>query len=329
MKKTIYLFAFLLMTASGVLAAEETGATASGGGIDWVQVIFAGSYLVAVFLLLPIVIYTNMKEDIFVPGDDNDDEIKPIEGLSEQERNSRTMEILARIEDQLTPYKDENGEELITITKASQARFMKKGLDYINKRLLPADQAINDRIKELVDVYEDRTARVFTGSNWVLGCAIGVGILVLLTAGFTSFIIIHVLGILFYYLSSRTTMYGLEKRMQYFGKGSGAIGRIMAALFIGNGVKYYVRHGGGPWERDWETEGQMALLSMVILFFAALILGFFAALLGVINFLMNYSRSFLLPFGSTDDWYARNFAIPAFAVPDVVEEEIPARTNMG
>lgn len=318
-KKSIFTLVFIF-TCMVSFAAEEPEKAASGGGIDWVQVIFAGSYLVAVFLLLPIVVYTNLKEGVFVPGEGDDEKIKPIQGLSEAERNERSREILEEIEQKLTPYENEEGEELITITKASQARFMKHGLDYINKRLAPADPVIIDRVHEFIEVYQDRAARVFTGSKWVLGCAVGVGVFVILVAGFTSFLIMHALGILFYYLSSRTTMYGLEKRMQYFGKGSGAISRIMSALFIGDGTKYYVRRGGGPWERDWETEGQMALISMVILFFAALILGFFAALLGVINFLMNYSRSYVLPFGSPDDWYERNFRAGQFT-GDVKQDE--------
>jgi hypothetical protein len=307
MKKKLQITLTIIFSGSLIFAADGTTTATSGGGIDWVQTIFAGSYIVAVFLLLPIVVYTNLKEGVFVPGEDDDEQIKPIQDLSEEERNERSREILEEIEQKLTPYETEEGEELITITKASQARFMKHGLDYINKRLAPTDPVIIDRVHEFIEVYQGRAARVFTGSKWVLGCAVGVGVFVILVAGFTSFLIIHALGILFYYLSSRTTMYGLEKRMQYFGKGSGAISRIMSALFIGDGTKYYVRRGGGPWERDWETEGQMALISMVILFFAALILGFFAALLGVLNFLMNYSRSYILPFGTLDDWFKNNF----------------------
>ncbi len=307
MKKKTYMTLLLAFTGMMLFAANEPETASSGGGIDWVQTIFAGSYIIAVFLLLPIVVYTNLKEGVSIPGEDDDEQIKPIEGLSDEERNQRALEILDEIDHRLTPYQDEDGEELITITKASQARFMKHGLDYINKRLQPGDPELLRRVDDCINIYQNRTRRVFTGSNWVLGCAIGVGVFVALVAGFTSFLIIHALGILFYYLSSRTTMYGLEKRMEYFGKVPKVFSGIMNSLFIGNGTKYYVRYGGGPWERDWETEGQMALFSMVILFFAALFLGFFAALLGVLNFLMNYSRSYILPFGTLDDWFKNNF----------------------
>ncbi|MFW5706271.1 MAG: hypothetical protein ACOCX8_04630, partial [Bacteroidota bacterium] len=122
-KKTIFTILFTL-AGSFAFAAGEPGTASSGGGIDWVQVIFAGSYLVAVFLLLPIVVYTNMKEGIFIPGEDDEEQIKQVEDLTEAERNDRAGEILEQIEQKLTPYRDKNGEELITITKASQARFM-------------------------------------------------------------------------------------------------------------------------------------------------------------------------------------------------------------
>ena len=305
MKKWIILSLLFVFVTIAAFAQEET--TKSSGGIDWVQVVFAGSYLLGVFLLLPLVVYTNLKEALFVPKEGVQEGIEPIEGLSVDERNERSAEILDKIGSRLTPYTDENGEELITITNGSQSKFMKKGLDYINMHLMPSDQELISRIQEFTEVYKNRTERVFTGSKWVIGCAIGVGVLILLTAGFTSFIIIHTLGVVFYLLSSRTTMYGIEKRMKYFGSGSGMIAGIMSALFIGNGVKYYKKHGGGSWQRDWETEGQMALVGLLILLFVAIILGFFAAFLGVINFFMNYSQSFILPFNKGGDWYEENF----------------------
>ena len=197
---------------------------------------------------------------------------------------------------------------MITITKGSQARFMKRGLDYINKHLLPTDLGIQERIDEFTKVYKERTKRVFTGSYWIIACSVGVGLLMLFTGGISTFIFIHFLGLLFYVLSSRTTMYGIEKRMNYFGGGTGLIAGIMTSLFLGNGVKHYVREGSGPWKRDWEAEGQMALFGLVILFVVAMFLGFLAALLGVFNFVINYSRSYLLPYKNEKTWYAEHFA---------------------
>jgi hypothetical protein len=120
--------------------------------------------------------------------------------------------------------------------------------------------------------------------------------------------IIHALGIAFYILSSRTPMYTLEKRRFKFANlGTGMIGGIMTALAMGDGTKYYVSTNGGPYQRDWETEGSMGLIGLVLLLVAALFLGFTAAFLGVINFIFNYSNSFLLPFNKPADWYAEKF----------------------
>lgn len=276
-------------------------------GVDWFEVIILVGYLGGVFVLLPIVIYTNRKEKLFVPNSNNQDQISIIEGLTEEQRNQKAQEILEQIETRLTSFKGEDGSDWITISKGSQAKFMKYGLDYINKKLNPTDQTLVERINEFSNVYNDRTRRAFTGSNWVIGCSAALALLFFFTGGISVFLFIHLLGLVFYFLSSRTTFYGIEKRMKYFGGGSGFIGGLMTGLFLGNGVKYYIKEGSGPWKRDWETEGQMALMGIVLLLIAAMILGFFAAFLGVINFVINYSTSFILPFKSEEKWYLENF----------------------
>ena len=138
------------------------------------------------------------------------------------------------------------------------------------------------------------------------------------SAGFSTFIVIHFLGLLFYVLSSRTTMYGIEKRMKTFKFVPGIVGGIMGGLFLGGGTKYYMKSGNGPWKRDWETEGQMAMVGLFLMAIAALILGFLAAVLGVVNFVFNYSTSFLLPIKSDEKWYDENFALEG---PKVVAAE--------
>jgi len=309
MKKQTLLSLFILfLTCAFAHASGNVDSTSQSKGIDWVEVIFAGGYLVGVFILLPIVIYTNLKEKLFVSGPVNENEIISMENLSEEEKNSRAETILIKIEEKLTAVTADDGTEMVTITKGSQARFMKRGLDYINKVLNPTDEDVIARVKEFTAVYNDRTQRAFTGSYWIIACSAGVGALMLYTAGFSTFIVIHFLGLLFYILSSRTTFYGIEKRMKIFGGGSGIIGGIMTGLFIGDGAKYYVKHGNGPWKRDWETEGNMAIIGLLIFIFVALILGFLAAFLGVLNFVINYSTSFILPFKNEVKWYEEKFA---------------------
>ncbi|MDY0348615.1 MAG: hypothetical protein RBR13_07270 [Tenuifilaceae bacterium] len=276
-------------------------------GVDWFEMIILVGYFGGVLVLLPIVIYINRKEKLFVPNSSNQNQISIIEDLTEEQRNQKAKEILEQIDTRLTSFKGDDGSDRITITKGSQAKFMKFGLDYINKKLSPTDQTLVERINEFSNVYNDRTKRAFTGSNWVIGCSVALAILFFFTGGISAFLFIHLLGLVFYFLSSRTTFYGIEKRMKYFGGGSGLIGGLMTGLFLGNGVKYYIKESSGSRKRDWETEGQMALMGIVLLLIAAMVLGFFTAFLGVINFVINYSNSLTLPFKTEEKWYDENF----------------------
>ena len=312
MRKQFILTAVLLLISCVTLFAQaDSSATTSGGGggIDWFELMIGTGYLLGVFVLLPIIIYTNLKERLFNTSSDKQEEIQPIEGLNEDEKNNRAALILESIEEKMTPFQSEDGEDMVTITSGKQAKFTKQGLDYINKKLVPTNPEVIERVNEFTAVYEDRTRRAFTGSKWVIASSAVVGILFLYMGGISTFIFVHFLGLLFYILSSRTTFYGIDKRMEYFGGGIGMIGAVMSGLFLGDGTKYYVKESGGSWKRDWETEGQMALIGLVLLFIAAMILGFFAAFLGVVNFVINYSTSFLLPLKSDEDWYEKNLAV--------------------
>lgn len=312
-KKQILLMIFLMLLMMTTFATNDTTATAAAqkasgsGGVDWFELILLIGYIGGVFVLLPIVVYTNFNEHIFSPGDEPD-KINIDPGLTLEERNSRSVEILERIEEKLTPVKGENDEDLITITKGSQAKFMKKGLDYIRKRLNPNEEQVLARVEEFEQVYHDRAARAFTGSYWIIACSTGVGLLTLFTAGINTFLIIHLLGLLFYILSSRTTVYGTEKRLRWIGGiNSGLVAGVFASLFAGMGTTFYKRYSDGS--REFDGESTMANMGIVIMFIfiIAVILGFFAVVLGVVNFILNYSTSFLLPFKKEEQWYKDNF----------------------
>lgn len=302
MKKMLIILILLLIFIS-LTAAEGEGEKAERQRINWFNVIFAGGYLLGVFILLPLVIYTNLKDKVCDP--EAKEQIQPLENLSEEERNARAAKILEAIEKKLTPYEDEDGNHMITITKSKQARFVRNGLNYIIKKLAPTDQEVIARVNEFKQVFDNRASRIFTGSNWIIFFGIGVGVLLLATGGFNAFIVIHALGVLFYILSSRTPLYAVEKRLKNFASGGGAMGKMYSALFLGPGKKYYIKRAGGSWERDWQTEGEMAIIGVAIMAIVALLLGFFAAAMGVINFVFNYANSLVIPFKKLDDWYER------------------------
>lgn len=303
-KKHFLTLAFVVFTA---LTAFAGGG--KSGGVDWFNLIITVGYLGGVFVFLPIVFYTNLNEKVTdVPSDAGLKE--NVQGITPEERNQKTAKILQTIENKLTTVNDEDGNEMITITNGSQARFMKKGLDYILIYLKPTDQSLIDIIENFRTLYQERTKRIFTGSKWVLGCAIGVGLIFLLAGGIYNFVIIHTLGTVFYFLSSRTPVYGLEKRLKWIGGiNSGIVASVFAGLFSSFNTKHYNVYSDGSKERDYESEMADGYFLIILTFVAAMILGFFAAVLGVINFLLNYSTSFILPIKKQEKWYEENFDI--------------------
>jgi hypothetical protein len=278
---------------------------------DWFSLIIALGYLLGVFILLPIVIYTNHHEKIFSAAD-NPEKMEVIQA-SVEERNQKAAQILEKIEAKMGRYtNEEDGEEYITITSGVQSRYTKFGLDYINQHLDPKDEGIKARVAELTEVYNKRTKRSFTGSKYIIGAAIGVVVLMGVidwTMLFSFFMLLHVAGLIFYYLSSRTPVYALEKRLKTFGsKRLGIAGGVLAGLFAGFGAKSYVSRNGGAWERDYETEGSNAMVLLLIIVFVALIIAFMVALFGIINFVINYSTSFILPNQNAQKWHVKNIA---------------------
>ncbi len=303
------LFSFItlmLLFSSSLFAVQDPATTNSGlsGGDIFEFVVIAG-YLIGVFVLLPWIIYTNTAEKLDLNETSVPSDIPPDPALSEMERNSRAARILDETTQKLTPFQ-EDGELLMTITKGSQARFVKKGIDYIREHLQPTDPDIMDRMNELVAVYQDRTQRLFTGSKWIIGCAIGMGILFVWTGGISTFVFIHALGIAFYILSSRTPLYILEKRMNLFGGGGAIVGAIFGAFFIGAAAKHYNVYSDGRKERDYSSEFTGGAVYSLFIAVAAMFLGFLVAALGVVNFLMNYMNNAVMP-TKTEAWYEKNF----------------------
>jgi hypothetical protein len=292
-------------TEETVQQTEQTETPKREKSIDWFSVIVAGSYMIGVLVLLPLVVYTNMNEKIKEPTGE------PPSSLDEDQRNEKAEELLDHVESKLTRYLNEEGTEMVTIDKGSQARLMKRTLDYINVYLAPTDPDVLDMVHENTLLYNQATERKYTGSNWVLGSAIGIVVLmgvIDFSMLFSTFILMHGLGIAFYFLSSRAPMYVINKRLNRFGGTKlGIIGTVMGGIFAGSATKYYVSHNGGAYERDWETEGNMAFATLFIVFVVAMLVAFLVAFFGVLNFFLNYSTTFLSPLDNEEKWYNRTF----------------------
>ena len=75
----------------------------------------------------------------------------------------------------------------------------------------------------------------------------------------------------------------------------------------GFSVKEYISINGGPWKRDYESEGSSAMVLIVVIIMVALFIGFLVAFFGILNFVINYSTSFINPFKKLDEWYVAKF----------------------
>lgn len=307
----------IVFGASYPLTGEETAGTPvqetvvekSEGGdssIDWFEMAVATGYLLGVFVLFPAVLFLNVKEGLYDP-EVSANAPEPLD-LELAEREERASVILDQIVSGWGDVETEEGGTVRTITTRKEALKTHAGLDYIRKYLVPVDESILERVKELEGVYEERTRRIFTGSNWVLGAAVLTAVLFYLTAGFKTFLLIHVLGIAFYYFSSKTPAYILERRLALLGSMPGMISGVMGGLAAGAATRHYVRENGGAWKRDWESEGQMGMMVILLVAVASLFLGFLAAFLGVLNFFLNYMGTFFYPWKSIEERYRSQFA---------------------
>ncbi len=109
-------------------------------------------------------------------------------------------------------------------------------------------------------------------------------------------------------MSSHTPLYLLEKRMKMLGNFGGVlVGSIVSGLFVGAGAKHYNVYSDGRKERDYSSELTGGAVYFLILAVIAMILGFLAAALGVVNFLMNYMNNALIP-TKLESWYEKEFA---------------------
>jgi hypothetical protein len=82
--------------------------------------------------------------------------------------------LAVEMENRLTDITEpEDDQQYYTITNGRQARFVKRGLDYINTRLTPNDEDVISQVAGFEELYKNRVERKYTGSNLLLGCALG------------------------------------------------------------------------------------------------------------------------------------------------------------
>jgi hypothetical protein len=259
-------------------------------------------------VLLPVVLYIMYNERLGVTVAAGES----VSAGDDGERNHRTGQVLDGIRGRLDIVTNDEGEELLQLNDASQAAYLRRGLQYIFNTLKPTDQAQVEYAGELAEYYNNRVARVFTGSFWLMAFAIGIVVVLFLIRGASflasGFFWLHVSGILFYVLSCRVNRFVHENRLKTTGGGPGLLSGIVGSLFMGDNTKHYVKSGDGPWRRDYGTENEKTIFGWVLLIVLALFLAFLVSFVGIVNFILNYARNLftLLPF-SNEVWYRKNF----------------------
>lgn len=304
----VLLIVFMMILSTVLLA--ESGASESKGKSRTVETIFytiVGICLLGgAFAGLPLIIYTNQAEKISFPGEG---EVCLISGLTEEERNERARLILSEIDDKLHQYDDEDGTQVVTINSGGQAKFTKRGLDYINRRLAPTADDVTGRVKDLAGLYAERTKRFFTGSKWIIisGALFCVLALVMKAWGMA---FVWILGLAFYSMASRMTIYGIEKMIEW--KGTVKIGcatAIFSVLWSGMNTTYYNVYKDGRKEMDLHSTIGSGFIYFALMMFVVMLLVMLMPIIGALNFVLNYWSSLLLPFGYDEDkWYQENFA---------------------
>jgi hypothetical protein len=302
----VFFTLFLFIFDTSILLAIDISDTASIAkkeelsGDQIFSYIIGYSYLIGVFIMLPWITYTNFYERLNII---NKEDFKNSNDISEQESNDIANRILIEINNKLTPIDNGN----LTITKGSQARFIKTSIDYIKSKLYITDETIINELNSIIELYQNRTKRLFSGSKWLIGAAVGILLLFAYMGAYTtSFFYIHLLGTIFYILSCRVPLYIVENRLGSF-KGN-FLGKLLGGFLLGAATtKMYNVYSDGSRSRDHGSELGFSGAALIIVLIVSFIIGFMIALMGIVNFALNYSSNAYLP-TKLDTWYERNFA---------------------
>jgi hypothetical protein len=263
------------------------------GFFDLLELLMVVGYTIGVFVLLPLVILTNIAERT-VPQAPVAEGITPGEEFTDDDTQARDM--MDQLADELPDAENEDGTTYKTITSGSQARKARNVLVEIGKNLHLTNTGVLEQFDALRELYQVRSRRVYTGSFWVLACAAAILVLFYYSGpgGIDAFMVIHLLGMIFYTLASRAPVYLLEKRSHRLSTG-GLMGAVIGGVLFSS-TRYYNVYSDGHKERNYEQEAGNTLFGFLLMAVFVIFCGFLIGVFGVISFIMNYSTSIQLPF---------------------------------
>ncbi|ASB48502.1 hypothetical protein [Alkalitalea saponilacus] len=274
------------------------------------MVVGAGLFIWLMAFGVLMIIYTHWNEKIR-PSSGN----RVLLDLPQHEHNIRAEIILSKIFARLAEIKDEDDEEnnFYTIVRGRDAKFIKRGLDYINTRLNIDDPDIVRQFNYMKNLYNEKLKRSFTGSWWIIIAAFVVAGMMEAYADYPYIMPIYIAGIVLYFFASKVPLFLEEKRYHKFGRGN-LLSRIAGFLFsdIGGSLdrarnsSYGIRSDSQRHKEDVAAYGDA--VSLVFNIFVLLFIASFVVVFAVWKFFYNFWSRNLLSLSTLDQWYEKNIS---------------------
>lgn len=273
------------------------------------MVVGAGLLIWLIALGVLMIIYTHWNEKIRATSGN-----RVLIDLPQQEHNIRAEIILSKIFSRLAEVKDEEDEEnsFYTIARGRDAKFIKRGLEYINTRLSIDDPDIIHQFNYVKNLYNEKLKRSFTGSWWIIIAAFVVAGMMEAYADYPYLMPGYIAGIVLYYFTSKVPLFLEEKRYHKLGRGT-LLSRISGFLFsdIGGGLERARNSSYGVFSDSQRHKEDVAAygdaISLVFNIFVLLFISSFVVVFAVWKFFFNFWSRNLLSFRTLDQWYERNF----------------------
>jgi hypothetical protein len=242
-------------------------------------------------------------------------------GESTDEENRQCYDLMDQMVNCWTDIEYECGQELHYPKNMKEIGKARKLLVQIID-IAPTDKKVVDTFVHYAEILKSKTDREFDGSGLLLALASGVALIILIMGiaglagggGFGVFIVAVIAAVLFflapcgiYFLACRTPGFMLEVRKNKKPSRFKFVNVVVMILFgagiaglkanLGGSDKWYKVYSDGRRERDWETEGQMAMISLAIKGFILcmiLVVLFMIAASVILWAFINYLRNYVI-----------------------------------
>jgi len=306
----------------------------AAGGEGVVGRIFSqfGTLIVAVIMLLALaaMIYhmmVTLQQELRFKTDYTVDKFKDLRTTagksneSSEEENRQCYDLMDQMVNTWTDIEHENGQDWHYPKNMKEIVKARKLLVQVID-IAPTDQKVVDSFVHYAEILKSKTDREFDGSGLLLALASGVALVLIILGivalaggagllGLIGPVIAAVLLFLapcgIYFLACRTPGFMLEVRKNKKPSRFKFVNVVVMILFgagmaglkanLGGNTQWFKVYADGRKERDWETEGQMALIGLAIKGFIVcmiLMILFMIASSVILWAFINYLRNYVI-----------------------------------